>query len=396
MRRTSLALALVALTLACSKHGDAPSKDQAKDAAVAATPEAEAKPGEGESPTDANTSDAKTPDAKADPDAAPPVDPSLATPANDHLLIADGEGLHEYDLEGKLVKTIAAGPASAPRVLADGRVVFLRSTDVGVELWIHGPAETKAIATLPSAWNGDAYKAQLPGPDLAEDLYLQTAGDFRIDASKNQACIRLQDRNDNMVNYGVELRVGLADAKLSQRVSVCVEEGCPAADDLNDSCYANPLELERTPATTAFPFSYESETGTLSGPEGVTTKICAVASGEDDDYRECAGLDARSPSGRYELLSGQRIEGDYIYEEVILLDRESGKLWAILGGDAAKLLEIEASAVYGEHEGWTMLPFEADVRWIAGDRLWLDGLLIDPSKSSLVRVPGDLAFRLDR
>ena len=61
MRRTSLALALVALTLACSKHGDAPSKDQAKDAAVAATPEAEAKPGDGESPTDANTSDAKNP-----------------------------------------------------------------------------------------------------------------------------------------------------------------------------------------------------------------------------------------------------------------------------------------------------------------------------------------------
>jgi hypothetical protein len=390
MRRSPLLLC--ALLFACSKPADAPREEPvAKVESPDATkvePDAKLEP---DTKTEADTK-VESPDAKPEPDAAK-VEPAIDPAAPPRLLIANDEGLHEYDLDGKRLTTLATGAAKSPRVLADGRVVFLRN-EATLELWMHTPGgETKRIAALPQRWNGEACKAELgkPGEDF-EPIDLQDSGDFRLDASKQEACIRLQDRNENMVSFGVAVWVGLGDGTVRQQVTTDLEGEC-AKDEGAGQCYELPLERERPPAAaTVFAYAYESTTGKLTGPEGSTASICR----KGGDEPECAQVEERSASGRFELLSGEMDSGDYIYRELIVLDRQTGKLWAIGSGDDPKLLAVEPGAVFeGIHETWQSFPGEADVRWLAQDRLWIEGVLIDPSKPSLITIAGDLAFRLD-
>lgn len=385
MRRSTIFLC--ALALACTKPAEAPGASKTE-------PDAKAEPDAKTEPIAKTEPVAKTePDTKVEPDAkTEPATPTTIDPiAPPRLLIANAEGLHEYDLDGKRLTTLATGAAASPRVLADGRVVFLRP-DAKLELWMHTPGgETKRVAELPQAWNGETCKAEIgkPGQDV-EPLALQAPGDFRLDPTKQEACIRLQDRNDNMVSFGVVVWVDLGEGKLRQQAMVDLEGECAKGEDAGH-CYDFPLERPRPPATpAAFAYSYESETGKLSGPDGSATTICREGGGE------CAMVEQRSPSGRFELLSGEMDSGDYIYRELIVLDRQTGKLSTIGSAPDHGLLAVEAKAVFeGVHGNWQLFAGETDVRWLNQDRLWIEGLLIDPSKPALVKIDGDLAFRLD-
>lgn len=369
-------LFVCALALACNKPSDAPSK--ASEIAV-------------ESPAPVEPAVPVAPvDERVDE-----IEPKVLTPSA--LLIGnDDVGLVEYDLDGKRLATLAPGPASSPRVLADGRVVFLRD-DPQLELWMHTPGgETKRIAALPQRWKGETCKAEFGVPGEDESLLaVQAPGDFRLDPAKQEACIRLQDSNDNMANFGVAVWVSLVDGTIRQAPTLD-EEGECAPGEVASYCFELALESPSEPAPPGvFAYTYEPTTGSLSGPADSKVSICG-GEGEAGES-ECATVEQRSASGRFELLSGQMDSGDYIYTEVFVLDRESGKLWAIASGDDPRVFEIKPADVYaGLHSDWLAIPGESDVRWLAKDRLWIDGLLIDPSTQTLTRVGNDLAFRLDR
>ncbi|MFV8750564.1 hypothetical protein ACNOYE_08420 [Nannocystaceae bacterium ST9] len=393
MRRPPL-LALVLIAACNQPAGDAPPTEKADAAKQPA--KVDEKPAV-EPPTSEGPGKSETPDKPDEPDIAPepvppPVEPAIP-PATDpvRLLIGDDEGLHEYDLEGKRLATLVKGAAWMPRVLVDGRVVFLREG----ELWTHTPGgETKRVAELPRRWKAEACKAET-GKLRDEDVQLdvQAPGDFRLDASKQEACLRLQDRNDNMVSFGVAVWVELATGKLRQTPMVDLEGECVPEEQEAGYCYDLPLERPDPPASTAsFPFAYDPESGKLSGSASAST-ICRAPAGP----AECAGVERRSFGGRFELLSGEMDGGDYIYRELVVLDRQDGTLWALpADSNATSLLAIQPSDVFagGLHEAWSSQPGEADVRWLPEDRLWIEGKLIDPAKRTIVKLGGSLAFRL--
>ncbi len=381
MRRAALVLCVI--SLACAKPAEVASNEQpaaASNEQPAAPAPAPAKP--------------DTPPASEPKPVEPVPVPVPVPPSAGSLLIADGEGIHEVNLDGKRLKTIVTGYAASPRVLADGRVVFLRSDpeQVALALWMFTPGgETKQVAQLPQRWNAEACKAELAV--LGEDdvgLAPQAPGDFRLDATKQAACLSLQDSNDNMANFGVTVWISLADGQTSQETTLDVENECAGPDP--KTCIDLPLEKVRDPAPAgSFPFAYASETGTLTRPDGATSKLCRTSDGEES----CSFVEQRSLTGRFELLSGEMDSGDYIYRELVILDRQDGSLWAI--PEDGPLISIEPSAVFaGMHEGWRSATGEADLRWLPYDRLWFDGVLIDPAARTTVKVGGTLAFRLDQ
>lgn len=370
--RPPLVLACI-VVLGCSKPSDP--VDEAK------TEPAKPEPAEPE-PTKAEPEPAKPEPAKPDEPAKPePIDPSATT-----LLIADDEGLHEYDLAGTKRATLVTGPATMPRVLPDGRVVFLRDQG-GLTLWLHAPGgKTKQVAALPQRFSSEACKLE-PGTPDDDLLAVQAPGDFRLDPDASEVCLRLQDRNDNMASVGVALWVSLVDGAIRQETFLDLDGSCVSGDDPGH-CIGLALERKPPPPSPAsFPFAYASESGTLTGPGGVASRLCL---GEGNDT--CAAVEARSGSGRFELLSG-KVEGeDYIYRELIVLDRQDGSLW-VLSGDPPAALAITPDQVFAEHQGWLSATGESDLRWLAQDHLWIGGLLIDPATRKVLPIGGSLAFQ---
>lgn len=375
MRRVPLVLALV---LGCSNPGEGAGK--ANEAKTAPTKTATA-------PTETETAPSKTAPSKTEP--APsktePAPPTIPPPPAAKLVIGNDEGLHEYDLAGARLATLVPGPATEPRILPDGRIAFLREADGKLSLWLHGPgAPAKQVAALPRNFDDEACKAtDTPGIELA----VQAPGDFRIDATTQEACIRLQDRNDNMIEFGVALSVSLQDGSLRQAVYEALEDSCSVPDSADDACLDIPFWTPPAQPSASFPFTYDESAHTLSGPEGAPQRWCE---GEGEDA-PCVGLESVSNGGRFQLLSGRVSEGDYIHRELLVLDRQDGTLWAF-AGEPRSMIAVTFAQVFGEHDEWQGAVGESDLRWLADDRLWLDGLLVDPAARKLVDIGGSLAF----
>ncbi len=415
MRPLSSALAFVVL-VGCSTPANEPAASrEAKPEVVEAAEAAEVVEAVEEpiaaAPVEPGSEPKTEPDKLVpEPEPGLPVEPPAPLPTT--LLVADKTGLHEVDLDGKRLATLARGAASEPRVLPDGRVVFLRKDSVGVAhgLWMFEPGgEPKLIANLPSRWNAEQCKVvfdppgkaerreneedvedELAGPDF-DSLSLWAPGDFRLDPIKQEACLQLFNANENAANYGVMMRVSLSTGVLRQAANLD-EDGCDEeVEPVDPPCYRLALERARPPASVAtFAFSYEEESGQLEGPKGKSAKLCAVGEPEP----ECAGVEGRSPSGRFELLYGQ-VEGeDSLFRELVLLDRQDGKLWRLSSEPAVELVPTTVEQIFAEHDDWMGATISSDLRWLAQDRLWFDGMLIDPIRRKITKVGGDLAFQL--
>lgn len=382
MRRVPLVLALV---LGCSNPGEGAGK--ASEAKTAPADAAKVEPSKTApsktepAPSKTETAPSKTAPEPSKTEPAPTTPPPPAA----KLVIGNDEGLHEYDLAGARLATLVPGPASMPRVLPDGRIAFLRDDEGKLSLWLHSPgAPAKQVAALPRSFDDAACKATAAA---GIPLDVQEAGDFRIDATKQEACIRLQDRNENMMEYGVALSVSLHDGSLRQTLYEALEGDCSVPDNAGVACLDIDLEPPSVKPSASFPFTYDEGKHTLSGPEGAPQRWCG-GEGEDE---ACVGFESFSKSGRFQLLSGRVSEGDYIHRELLVLDRQDGTLWAI-AGEPRSMIAVTFAQVFGEHDEWSGAVGESDLRWLADDRLWLDGLLVDPAARKLVDIGGSLAF----
>jgi hypothetical protein len=344
---------------------------------------------------------------------APPPTPVIAPPettrlpafvGEPRLLIAGEEGLREFDLDGRLLNTLVPEPCEAPRVLPNGEILFLRTTPSQAYELVRRTAggELRPVAILP--YHYDEAKCELVDSECESctTLDLQEAEQFAFDPSTGEVCLGLQDRNINMANVIVDVRVDLATGKVRHEIltSFCPPEQYRMAHC--DRLWWRVAGPEDEAPVAEFPFDFvEDKAGespgaiVKAGRKPIT--ICSRANPELCAH-ETVGADARSRSGRFVLLDGIWSEGDYIHREQVIFDRSDGSLHTVERGEKDwRMVRVQPSEVMQPTDDWRRLDAvgESDVRWLPRDRLWIDGLLIDVAGKKVHALGGDLALRLD-
>ena len=111
------------------------------------------------------------------------------------------------------------------------------------------------------------------------------------------------------------------------------------------------------------------------------------------------GLEKRSPSGRWAVLSGNIKSGDYIYRQIVLLDQKTGAFYAVNKGDACsqKLHPGDFTIAPEMEEATISIAGEARLAWVGGRDLLIVGqLLVVPGKRGYAfeGMPAMWGFRL--
>jgi hypothetical protein len=312
--------------------------------------------------------------------------------AADRLLIAGEAGVQELSLDGTVTRTLTKTPAAAARRFPDGkRLLFLTK---GKDQWRVVPLEggrDTIVAKLPkhyksckdiSSYDGGAFQSQ--------NLSLEQDRDFVVEDSGSAACLSLKDRNENMMSFGVDLRVDLKTGKV-QKSFTWAAEGCPSGDIIS-SCDASDVAPDGSDAPAPLPDAqqashpYDLSHGQVvrrdaAGHETVVMKL-------GDDFE----ADSRSPSWRWLAITGDEEEGDYIHRQLFLLDTTDGEVWpirdknvhALTARELKHLRDVKTEDIVGE----------STIEWVSDsvDVLLVDQDLVTPGTSTIVSLPGKVVF----
>ncbi|HKU36879.1 MAG TPA: prolyl oligopeptidase family serine peptidase [Polyangiales bacterium] len=325
--------------------------------------------------------------------------PMAATPlpSADELIVGSQRGLEAWNRDGSAVRRISLGPALHPRRLDAEHVLALRPKKPEEQRSLLRGARLERIslrdgtrttlAQLPEFQCANSAPEDFPEPST---LDIQDPSDFELAGDKRAACIALMDRNINMANVRLKLRVDLKDASVTRWLDVG-EPDCKAppgvlAADAPEGMFCDreniPPALAAAAPRREFPFSFEQ--GRLF--ERGVPKLSVA------DY----DVEQTSPSGRWQLLSGEDEEADYIYRRLLLLDRATGLIYPIppeaglwpapLMAASSGLLPTISAPIEATVQIWG----EVDVRWL-GDSEASELLVIG---EEVVR-PGELRFLVD-
>ncbi|MEO8179096.1 MAG: hypothetical protein ABI895_09710 [Deltaproteobacteria bacterium] len=311
------------------------------------------------------------------------------------LVVGSERGLEIWSTKGKLERRVVAGPALHPRWLDSGAVLVLvpakpGTLSHGAELQRITLADGKrtTLAQLPTF--SCTEKGEAPGNEPDEyDVDLQDESEFEIDPAQGAACLRLQDRNDNMVSLALSVRVDLASHKVERWLALGEDVCQPPADvhppppqDENGSsepqgwCVLSSLRqyaLPKPSASRPFDLSEEGQVRERT-PQGWRNVL------------HIAGYSAElaSPSGRWLVLGGDQSDGDYIHRSLVLLDRDRGQVYPIVTGDWPEPLQPKGKAhpqLATPIEGTMPAVGETEVRWIGtaeAEVLIVDGFALRP------------------
>jgi hypothetical protein len=319
-----------------------------------------------------------------------------AVPDPQHaLIVGNAEHLELWSLDGTSHRTLSVGPALHPRRLDADTVVALsdasqdlqRGTEL-VRISLHDGSRT-LIATLP------AFRCSNDAPDTWQDLDVQDALDFRFDASGNMACLDLMDRNANMADVSLKVRVELDSGSIQRWLGVgepeCIAPAGVSHGEPSDEewCGFERVSDDAPEPTASFAFDYDDETGWVKRVTGEPTNYAQLP-----DYMR----EKLSPSGRWLVLGGDIQEGDYIHRSLVLFDRAEGSLYPVLAAPGPWPLPLTAAkavdAVKAPSEGMADVVGESDVRWLSvspdSELLIVDQLVISPLKGSWA-FEGELA-----
>lgn len=347
----------VALGLLAGCNRAAPPTPSHAPAAAAPAPKVPASP-------------AASPSSAAAPSPVVPPSPASA-PAPTSLFVAGPRGVVELALDGTVRRQLSATVGTDPRRTPDGLLV---RTPAGLlRISLSGQPEI-LVAKLPEAVTACASADGAPVRHVLADLAVQAADDFTVAPDGSSACLSLMDRNANMADVTVRLHVDLKTGGVHAGVAGCPGE--PAA------CAT--VVLPNVPPATDAPFRIDGGRLLKREPSGSLTVISGLGSG---DFREAAA----SPSGRWVVIEGNESEADYIHRDLLLLDRMHGRVHAIVPGrfpppiaqgDLVSLgrIRVRTADATGESE----------VRWLPGDVLLVDRLLVLPGQRALA-IDGDIA-----
>lgn len=323
------------------------------------------------------------------------------------LIVGGSKGLVEYDLDGKQLRTLTPMAAAWPRILPDGEILFLHPKAPNYELMRVAKADgaVTAVATLPRNFNAKTCKVE-----FSEDyLDVQSDWGFSVDVANKRACFNLADRNENMAELEIEVRVDLDTGKVHSRLEEMMDGDCPpdaAFECGGSSGGGGSMNASEQPTGEAFAWRWDPDAW-LIFPKGTANartnpKAVSVCS-NSVDFNDpesmavlCASEEGRSPSGRFVLLSGMLSMGDYIHRELYFIDLSTGELLGMLGDDR-KFEVVTPDNVMTEVFGSLDAVGESLIRWVGDakhERLWVDGWLIDPAGRKTIRVDGFLASQL--
>jgi hypothetical protein len=263
-------------------------------------------------------------------------------------------GVFEVALDGHIVRMLTDTPTEAAVRLGD-ELLLVGEGHVGRLSSRGGEVARVAVLSRPADLTCEA------AGDGTLPLSVQTIGDVRVDALAGVVCVRLADRNMNMMDVAVDYRVTIADGRVESRVEWCGGVDAPGFD-----CGG----ARRTAAPLPSPSGFRMEGDAIVAPDGTRRSIVG-------EFHE----ELVSPSGRWVVLSGARQEADYIYRALLLLDRRDGAVHAIRVGDSsAPLTAGDLGDLTSLSRGLTAVG-ESVVRfvsWGGVERLVVDQFLVTP------------------
>ncbi len=287
------------------------------------------------------------------------------------LFIASQQGVREVGLDGKVARVLSHEPARLPRLMPDQKSLLYLVPNTGkLRRMDLQTGTTTAVATLPQRYRLCS-KPTTDGQSSysLKDLDVQSADDFVIDKTGQAACLTLIDRNANMANVIVNLRVSLQG---TGKVSAFVDypEGCPGPKPV-------PCEPVERPNQSPPAGTYDIVDGSLGAAKGPRIRL-----GQGDFSVEHNGV---SPGGTWAVIGGNISEGDYIHRSLFLLHRQTGKIHTIqeksrvLRHAELRTMTDNAAGAVGETE----------IKWLTDGALLIDSTLVWPGVG-LIHLNGNV------
>jgi hypothetical protein len=289
------------------------------------------------------------------------------------FVVAGEHGVLEVRSDGAVARELSKTPAERPRWSADRRRIFfltrteLRAIDVegGVETVVARlSGQVRICVETPDFPKGHRVKL--------DELAVQADEDFTVDA--RAACLSLMDRNLNMMNVELHVRVSLPGGRVAFGLT---QPPCSAQPPCDPKPAPEEWSNELNPS---FPYDVDDENQLIHREPAGGSVVAKLA-----DYERHRG----SRSGRWIVLRGNVEEEDLIHACLLLLDRRRGAIYALRAGKARALTraqlrdvaKVETVGVVGE----------TALRWLPGtpERLLVGRMLVEPGVRA-VELPGDL------
>lgn len=131
----------------------------------------------------------------------------LINKSANYLLVAGKKGLALMNLKGESKHIMNTTPAAWPRVLKGDpqRVVFIATEDSTLRILNLRTLEVETITKLPTTLGVECGWGV--NKSYAPAKYIHADGDILYDPKRGEMCMELGDRNENMRNVGVRVRV---------------------------------------------------------------------------------------------------------------------------------------------------------------------------------------------
>jgi hypothetical protein len=348
-----------------------------------------------------------SPQVPARPAQAEPKAPAVADPdADAEIIVGSQRGLEAWRRDGSGHRLVSKGSARHPRWLDDGAVLVLRPVNeddlakgARLEKITLADGKRARVAKVPPfAYGAPDAGAAAPDADVIPEipfgLALQDPSDFTVDRSGHVACLVLMDRNINMADVVVGMRIDLATGDVLRHLEVGKETWEPPAGvALGDAERCTPKEAPAAPDPdpTSFRFAFDNEQVVERTPGAAAAPRLRLPG-----YSAEAG----SPSGRWQVLGGDVEEGDYIHRSVVLLDRASGEVFPIRAAPGPWPAPLRPAGKKGPPRLRTPIGHtaeavgETDLRWLgrsaASELLIVDALVVRPGGRAF-SVKGEIA-----
>jgi hypothetical protein len=283
----------------------------------------------------------------------------IVPPPPGTFIVGNDQGVREVGYDGATVRVIATTPARRLRLVAGGKAVvfYVRATGEIHELSLATGVDRK-VAALPNGFKACGHMPDYQSGHrfAVANLDVQADDDFVFDGSGNAVCMTLMDRNVNMANVAIDVRVDLASGAVLHRVT------------RGGECAAKPPNWKDCAA--------RATDGAKWAP-----------------FRSAAGIDEElvSPSGRWSVLSMNDDRGDYIHRSLFLLDRQGDQVFPIVKGPFPAPIPLAALARTEDRAATVDAVGESVVRWLDHDALLVDSLLVVPERGG-VDIDGDAAL----
>ena len=339
----------------------------------------------------------KTPKDKQDPKkdvekrADEAEDENEKTPPTPGLLVAGDQGVRLVSLEGESLHVLSKTPAMGLRILpgTTQRAVFLGKKDGTLRVLHLETGKEETVTKIPDTLGVDC--GGIWGKTYNPSEFIHTDRDLLYDPVKKQVCMVLGDRNENMRNVEVRVRIELAGKPGRVQHSLTVPGTCKKPEKTIPKCRTTPTNRAKTKNKAVakakkdgerkWPFYWKS------AKDFVENRVPKAPHGEPKYTlrKDNFGVEARSPSGRWVALGGNIQGGDYIYRQVVLLDQKTGKFFPVKKGAASgkPLNPLSLEEMRTMQESTMAITGETRLAWLEGRDLLLVGeLLVEPGKKA--------------